>query len=142
MRSSCVRPTGSGPLKKIDLGEPPSFFYSPRWSPDSKKLLLTDKRLNLWLIDAAHPVPVKIDTNRSDQASFDPTWAPDSEWIVYVKEGENHLDAVYVYSLRDKSIHQVTDGRSEAFAPRFDPSGKYLWFLASTDVGLAAGGRG
>ena len=42
-------PDGLGPVRKIDLGEPPSFFYSPRWSPDSKKIAYTDKRLNLWL---------------------------------------------------------------------------------------------
>ena len=28
---------GLGTVKKIDLGKPPSFFYAPTWSPDSKK---------------------------------------------------------------------------------------------------------
>ncbi len=28
---------GLGPITRIDLGKPPSFFYSPTWSPDSKK---------------------------------------------------------------------------------------------------------
>ena len=32
-------------MKKIGLGEPPSFFYSPRWSPDGKKIAYSDKRL-------------------------------------------------------------------------------------------------
>ncbi len=43
------------------------------WSPDSKKLLLTDKRLNLWLVDTDHPTPVKVDTNPFEGASFDPS---------------------------------------------------------------------
>src|SRR5262249_9764372 len=47
-------PDGIGPLKRVSLGDPPSFFYSPLWSPDSKKLLLRDKRLNLWLVDLDH----------------------------------------------------------------------------------------
>ncbi len=38
----------------------------------------------------------------------------------------------------DKKIHQITDGASDTGAPRFDRSGKYLWFLARTDVGLGA----
>jgi tricorn protease len=29
---------GLSPARKIDLGQPPSFFYSPLWSPDSKKI--------------------------------------------------------------------------------------------------------
>ena len=33
---------------------------------------------------------------------------------------------------------QVTDGLSDAFAPAWDAGGKYLWFLASTNLGLAS----
>ena len=29
--------SGLGDVKKINLGNPPSFFYSPIWSPDSTK---------------------------------------------------------------------------------------------------------
>ncbi|MGH9935127.1 MAG: S41 family peptidase, partial [Blastocatellia bacterium] len=29
---------GLGEVKKINLGNPPSFFYNPTWSPDSKKI--------------------------------------------------------------------------------------------------------
>ena len=132
-------PDGIEPPKKIDLGEPPSFFYAPRWSPDSKKVVLTDKRLNLWLIDIDHPTPVKVDAQRW-HSSFDPAWSPDSRWIAYVKELDNHLHGVFVYSLEDKQIHPITDGRSDVTSPQFDASGKYLWFLVQTDYGLAMGG--
>ena len=47
-----------GEVKKINLGQPPSFYYSPDWSPDSKKIAYYDKRLNLWYVDvdkAARP---------------------------------------------------------------------------------------
>ena len=33
-----VSQSGSGAVKKINLGNPPSFFYGPTWSPDSKKI--------------------------------------------------------------------------------------------------------
>ena len=51
-----------GEVKKINLGNPPSFFYSPTWSPDSKKIAYTDKRLNLWYVDIDKGTPVKVDT--------------------------------------------------------------------------------
>jgi tricorn protease len=135
-------PDGVGPVKKVDLGSPGSFFYAPRWcwSPDSKKIVLLDKRLNLWMIEIEHPTPVKVDTDPFEGgSSFDPMWAPDSRWIAYAKQLPNHRHAIFIYSLEDRSIHQVTDGRSDSNTPRFDKSGKYLWLIASTDVGLAGG---
>ncbi len=39
-------PDGLGDTHVVALGTPPSFFYTPRWSPDSKKIAITDKRLN------------------------------------------------------------------------------------------------
>jgi tricorn protease len=132
-------PDGIGDTKKVDLGDAPSFFYSPRWSPDSKKLVLSDKHLNLWLVDVEHPTPVKIDTNPFDESSFDPSWSPDSRWVAYDRQLENQLRATFVYSVADKKTRQVTDGDSDTSCPRFDKSGKYLWFLARTDVGIAGG---
>ena len=134
-------PDGLGPVRKVDLGQPPSFFYTPRWSPDSKKIAYADKRLNLWLVDLEKPVPVKIDTDLYDTPfhNLDPAWSADCQWIAYTKQLRNHLRAIFVYSLDEKKSRQVTDGRSDAISPRFDKSGKYLYFLASTSAGLSQG---
>jgi tricorn protease len=131
-------PDGIGPVKKVDLGDPPSYFYAPRWSPDSKKVALMDKRLNLWLIDTEHPALQKVDTDRFEGAWFDVAWSPDSRWIAYQKQLPNHLHGTFIYGLADKQIHQVTNGASDTGSPRFDKSGKFLWFLARTDVGIGA----
>jgi tricorn protease len=135
-------PDGIGDTKKVDLGDAPSFFYAPRWSPDSKKIVVADKHLRLWLVDiehAAHEAPVKIDENLfealSDGAVFDPSWSPDSRFIAYEKHLDNQLRATFIYALDEKKTRQVTDGMSDTGSPRFDRSGKYLWFLARTDVG-------
>ncbi|HLY62554.1 MAG TPA: PDZ domain-containing protein [Terriglobia bacterium] len=130
---------GMGEVRKIDLGKPPSFFYSPTWSPDSKKIAYTDKRLNLWYLDLEHPTPVHVDsdTYMANQA-LEPAWSPDSRWLAYTKQLHNYLHAVWVYSLEQVKSRQVTDGMSDARFAKFDPNGKYLYFTASTDVGLAA----
>ncbi len=49
-----------GETKKINLGNPPSFFYEPIWSPDSKKIAYSDKRLNLWYVDLEPGIPSKL----------------------------------------------------------------------------------
>jgi tricorn protease len=133
--------SASGTVKKINLGTPPSFFYSPTWSPDSKKIAYTDKRLNLWYVDVDKGVPVKVATDRYEDpsSSFEATWSPDSKWLTYGKLIENHLRAVFVYSLDGGKESRVTDGISDARYPVFDKAGKYLFFAVSTDIGLSSG---
>ena len=134
-------PDGLGPIRVIGLGEPPSYFYGPRWSPDSRKIAYSDKRLNLWIIDLDHPTPIKVDTDRHDAPWFqlDPAWSPDSAWLVYTRVLPSHLHAAFAYSLVSHQTRQLTDGLSDVSAPRFDRSGKYLYFIAGTGTGLGAG---
>ncbi|HEX4545262.1 MAG TPA: PDZ domain-containing protein [Candidatus Acidoferrum sp.] len=136
-----VEQSGSGTVKKINLGNPPSYFYGPLWSPDSKKIAYTDKRLNLWYVDVEKGTPVRVTTDRYDDptSTFNQTWSPDSKWLTYSKLLENHLRAVSVYSLESGKESQITDGISDARYPVFDKAGKSLFFAVSTDVGLSAG---
>jgi len=134
------RQDGMGEVKKINLGNPPSFFYSPTWSPDSKKIAYSDKRLNLWYLNIADGRPVHVDSNPYDAgpgSGFNPTWSPDSRWIAYARQLDSSLRAVYVYGVEDKALHQITDGLSDAASVAFDKNGKYLYFIASTDDGPA-----
>jgi tricorn protease len=129
---------GIGEVKKINLGNPPSFFYWPRWSPDSKKIVYSDKRLNLWYLDIEAGKPIQVDTNPYEAGpgnGFDPVWSPDSRWIAYTRQLDNSLHVVFIYGLEDKTAHQMTDGLSDAASAAFDKNGKYLYFFASTDDG-------
>ncbi len=132
---------GLGPIRRIDLGNPPSFFYHPVWSPDSTKIAYSDKRLQLWVVDLAHPKPVLVDHDRFDSPlhELDVQWSPDGRWLTYTKQLPSQLHAVFVYELATHRVTQVTDGMSDALYPVFDRSGKYLFFTASTNVGLSAG---
>lgn len=125
--------SGMGEVKKIDLGDPASFFYSPTWSPDSKKIAYSDKRLNVWYVDIEKGKPVRIDTLR--RGGIDVQWSPDSRWIVYTKPLKSWYGAAFVYSLEEGKVHQLTDGLSDAGHAAFDRSGQYIYFSASTDIG-------
>ena len=134
-----IRPqNGEGTVEKFDLGKPPAFYYQPVWSPDSKKIAYTDNRLQLWYIDLEKKTPVRIDADTYDtpEHSLNPDWSPDNKWIAYTKLLKNHLRAVFLYSIDDGKTHQVTDGMSDAEFARFDKNGKYLYFMASTNLGL------
>ena len=132
---------GLGPVTKISLGFPPSFFYTPTWAPDNKHIAYYDKRLNLWYVDLDKKTPVKVDADLYDSPGYDfrPNWSPDSKWISYARQLHNHLHAIFVYSLDSAKTSQITDGLSDALAPAFDKTGKYLFFVASTNVALSGG---
>ncbi len=132
---------GKGPVKKISLAEQPSFYYRPMWSPDSRKIAYRDKHLTLWYVDIDKAAPVKVDTTYYYSPPFvwDFVWSPDSRWLTYSKEVPSHLNVIMVYSLETGKATQVTDGLSDAKFPVFDKSGKYIFFTASTDVGLTPG---
>ena len=126
---------GIGDVKKINLGNPPSFFYSPAWSPDSKKIAYSDKRQNVWYVDITDGKPVHVDTNPYEGGPLPVVWSPDSRWFAYTRQLDSSLHAVFVYGIEDKTVHQVTDGLSDASSVAFDRNGKYLYFFASTDDG-------
>ena len=128
--------TGRGDVKKIALTVPPSFYYGPTWSPDSKKVAFYDKRMILWYVSIEKGAPIRVDESLGGgAATMAPAWSPDSRWIAYAKMLKSWMRAVFVFSVDDGKAHQVTDGMSDARHPVFDANGKYLYFTASTNIG-------
>src|SRR5262249_50062019 len=98
-------------------------------------------RLNFWYVDLESGKSTKIDTNTyNDGAPEAPAWSPDGRWLAYAKQLKNAMYAVFLYSLDTGKAHRLTDGLSDARYPVFDKNGKYLYFLASTDLGPASTG--
>jgi len=132
--------TGRGEVTKITLGEQPSYFYAIQWSPDSKHLAFTDKRLNLWRLELASKELKLVEKGlmNGDQMNFRARWSPDTKWIAYAKSMPNNLSAIYIYSLESGKSTRITDGLSDAGFPVWDKGGKYLYFASSTDSGPAS----
>ncbi len=132
---------GMGDVRKISLGTPATFYYDPAWSPDSKKIAFSDKALNLAYVDLDKGEVVRVDTDtyKDPQRTLNQAWSPDSKWLTYTRQLDNHLRAVFVYSLDSRKANQVSDGMSDARFAVFDKGGKYLYFTASTDAGPTQG---
>lgn len=128
---------GLSEIRRVNLGATPTFYYSPVWSPDSKKIAYSDKRLNLWYLDFEKGKPILVDTNVYESgpgSGFNPVWSPDGQWIAYTRQLTSGMRAVFICGIGGKP-HQVTDGMSDAAFPAFDRNGRYLYFVASTDIG-------
>lgn len=112
-----------------------AYYNNLRWSPDSKKLLFTDHYQNLYYIDTGVEKPERIKIDQEPGFLFGVTcsWSPDSNWIAYTRSGPNELRIIRLYSLKDGKSYPVTDGMSDARYPVFEPTGKYLYFAASTN---------
>lgn len=127
---------GNGQPEVYKLTERPTWYRRIIWSPDSKKIMFVDQTLRLQVFDLEAKKATEVD--REPYYFFgdamNPNWSPDSKWIAYVKRGRNKLGAVHVYSLETGKSTQVTDGLSDASFATFDRGGRYLYFLASTDV--------
>jgi len=117
-----------------------AFYYSPAWSPDSKKLLYTDTNLNVWVMDVAtgQSKIVGSDPWMVPERTLAPSWSPDSKWVAFASRLNTLYRAIVVANVDTGEKRQITDGLADAMHPVWDASGKYLWFLASTDFGLAS----
>ena len=117
-----------------------AFYYTPVWSPDSRKLLYTDTNLNVWVMDIATGQAKTIgnDPWMVPQRTLAPSWSPDSKWVAFASRLNTLYRAIVVANVETGAKHQITDGLADAMYPVWDASGKYLWFLASTDFGLAS----
>jgi tricorn protease len=113
-------------------------YYTPAWSPDSKKLLYTDTDLKVWVMDVAtgQAKTVGRDPWMVPQRTLYPSWSPDSKWVAYASRLDSLYRAIFVSNVETGETKQVTDGLADAMFPVWDAGGKYVWFLASTDFGL------
>lgn len=130
-------PDGLVPPREIKL-QNPKHYYTPSWSPDSKKVVYTDTDLKVWVVDVAsgQQKVVGNDPWMVPSRTLNPVWSPDSKWIAYSSRLKSLYHAIFVANVETGERKQVTDGLSDAVWPAWDASGKYLWFLASTDLGL------
>ncbi len=131
---------GKGDVRKIKLSGA-GFYDDPVWSPDSQKISYTDNSWTVYWIDVKSGVSKKIGSEYmygpARTRTIYHSWSPDSKWVAYTLSTKANIQTVYVYSLDQDKSFAITDGLSEVTEPIFDESGKYLYFLGSTNAGPA-----
>ena len=122
---------GSSPVTQITKNAE-TYKYQILWSPDSKKLLWSDKKLRLRFVD----IYTKKITDVSKATAWEIrnyAWSPDSKWIAFEKPEEKVMTKIYLYSFEKNETYEVTDGWYSSSQPSFSSDGKYLFFTSNRD---------
>ncbi len=129
---------GTGEAQTIKINGS-GFYANIHWSPNSKKIAFVDNGRSLYITDIATSKTEKI----AEDVHYIPgafrelfgSWSNDANYITYTTVEETNFKKAWVYSVTENKSYALTDGLSNVTEPIFDPSGKYIYLLASTDAG-------
>lgn len=123
---------GSGPMRVVtsELGR---WLLRPIASPDGRFVLFGDAEMRLRLLEVATGRLDEVD--RSDSGEIvDYAFSPDGSWIAWSAIQRNGLRAIRLRPTEGGGIVELSDGLSDDRLPRFDPKGRYLWFVSDRHV--------
>jgi tricorn protease len=109
-----------------------NYKYNPVWSPDSKKLMWSDRMQRLQYVDISSKQIVLVEETKEGEIRTY-SWSPDSKWIAYPMPTSDGMTRIYVFNTDTKEKQPLTDGWYESGDPVFSNDGKYLFFTSSRD---------
>jgi len=117
--------------KQITKGND-TYLDNLMWSPDSKKLVFSDKKNRIRMIDVATG---SLTTIMQDSVGTprDVEFSPDSRWLTYTRNAQNNFSIVYVRNLENGKEYPITDKWYDSGNPVFSTDGKYLIFSSARD---------
>ncbi|WP_430973734.1 S41 family peptidase [Sunxiuqinia rutila] len=109
-----------------------TYKFSLEWSPDSKKIMWSDRKLRLRYVDIDSK---KITTVHTAEYGLIRAynWSPDSKWITFSLPTDNRFSKIVVYNTEAKALHEVTDNWYDSGSPSFSSDGKYIVFVSARD---------
>lgn len=109
------------------------YRYNLFWSPNSKMIAFVDQTMQISIYDLDKNRTTKVDKQKwmyeGGLNFFSVSWSPDSRYIAYAKELDHRNTAIAVFDTKNEKVIQLTSGYYRDYAPSFDPSGKYIYFL-------------
>ena len=107
-----------------------TYKYAFDWSPDSKKILWSDKMQRLRYIDIDSKKITDVEqTLDGEIRGFN--WSPDSRWITYTLPRSLTTNVVIIYNTETKDKNIVSDEWFDASNGFFSDDGKYFLFSSA-----------
>ncbi len=108
------------------------YKYHLMWSPDSKKIMWSDRKQRLQYVDIDSKTITPIESSNVGEYNFY-DWSPDSKWICYVRPEWQTNNRIFLYNLSTKTATAVTDNWYNSYEPTFTKDGKYLVLISDRD---------
>lgn len=109
-----------------------TYIRGLMWTPDSKKILFTDRKNRLSEVDPATKArKILLTEPRGEFSSVE--CSADSRWLTYTRPQDNQMSVVYVYDMVSGKEYPVTEKWYNSDSPKFSEDGKYLIFNSDRD---------
>lgn len=122
---------GSGESKQLTKGFE-AMLFAPDWSPDGKRLAVSDKSGKLWVVGVEDGKVTEIADERNGYLQ-DHSWSPDGAHLAFSLSEGNDFRSLYLWSSADGKVRRVTGGFTNDTSPVWDPEGSHLYFLSDRE---------
>lgn len=109
-----------------------NYIFGMEWSPDSKKILFSDRLGRLQYVDIETKAVTLVTKGKYGLVNSY-SWSPDSKWIAYSTSDANRFSVVYIYNIDSKTTNPVTNGWFSSYGPVFSNDGKYLLYVSDRE---------
>jgi tricorn protease len=124
-----VAQDGSSAPEKVTSGGK-AFRYEPIWSPDNQHIAFSDKDGRLFVVSLADHKTQEI-AHSTEGEIRDDAWSPGGGFLAFSINDRRNLSALYIWSMKESKLHQVTSGMFNERSPAWHPGGDYLYFMAN-----------
>ncbi len=105
------------------------WLFPVQTSPDARWIAYADQAMRLQSLDLETLTHRVVAVGEAGEIT-DYQFSPDSKWLAYAQPIPNGFHSIFIHSLRTGRSFPVSDGMTDDFEPRWDPSGKFLYFLS------------
>ncbi len=119
------------------------YRFNPTWSPDSKRIAMTDANGRIYVVtlgdptksgDAAKDTTIELDKDPS-MTQVRTSWSPDSRWLAYEKADEGAMqNAIWIANIETGKKERVTHPMFQASSPTFDRKGDFLFYVSMNAI--------
>jgi tricorn protease len=109
-----------------------AMLYRPLWAPDGKRIAFSDKDGKLFALTLDDKKVVQIARNPGGSGpSY--RWSADGGHLAFTMDEANGLTCIYIWSVTDGQVHQVTSPMHDSGSPAWDTEGNYLYYIGTRE---------
>jgi len=110
-----------------DIGDVHELVAAPA---GAARVAVVNERHELWVVDVDGGASRRLDASPADDLSG-AAWSPDGAWLAYSCADTLHSRSIRLVEVAAGRVHRVTRPEFRDFAPAWDPTGRYLYFLSA-----------